>query len=101
VGETTAQVIRTILNNKPHPEMGYRACLGILRLAKTYSNPRLEAACRRALQAQACSYPSLKSILKRGLDRQPPLAQEPERTSPQHENLRGGPYYQSPTKLVQ
>jgi transposase len=101
VGETTAQVIRTILNNKPHPEMGYRACLGILRLAKTYSNPRLEAACRRALQAQACSYHSLESILKRGLDRQPSLTPEAERSSPQHENLRGGHYYQSPNKLVQ
>jgi hypothetical protein len=81
--------------------MGYRACLGILRLAKTYSNPRLEAACRRALEGQACSYPSLKSILKRGLDGHPSLAPEPERSSPQHENLRGGHYYQSPTKLVQ
>ncbi len=72
VGEATAEVIRTILNSKPHPEMGYRACLGILRLAKTYSNPRLEAASRRALQVQACSYPSLRSILKRCLDGQPP-----------------------------
>ena len=101
MGEATVQVIRTILNNKPHPEMGYRACLGIFRLAKTYSNSRLEAACRRALAGQACSYLSLKSILKRGLDGQPTLGQEPERTSPQHENLRGGHYYQSPTKLVQ
>ncbi len=101
VGKATAQVIRTILESKPHPEMGYRACLGILRLAKTYSNPRLEAACRRALEAQACSYQSLKSILKRGLDRQPSLAPEAERSSPQHENLRGGYYYESPTKLVQ
>jgi hypothetical protein len=101
VGEATAQVIRTILNNKPHPEMGYRACLGIQSLAKAYSHPRLEAACRRALEGQACSYPSLKSILKRGLDGHPTLAQEPERSSPRHENLRGGHYYQSPTKLVQ
>jgi transposase len=101
VGEATAQLIRTILERKPHPEMGYRACLGILRLAKTYSEPRLEAACRRALAAQACSYPSLKSILQRGLDRQPSFTSETERSSPQHENLRGGHYYESPSKLVQ
>jgi hypothetical protein len=81
--------------------MGYRACLGILRLAKTYSNPRLEAACRHALAAQACSYQSLKSILKRGLDRRPSLTPEAERSSPQHENLRGSHYYQSPSKQVQ
>src|ERR1700735_2546361 len=48
VGSATAEVIRTILASRPHPEMGYRACLGILRLAKTYSNQRLEAASRRA-----------------------------------------------------
>jgi transposase len=101
VGEATAQLIRTILESKPHPEMGYRACLGILSLAKCYSHPRLEAACRRSLEAQACSYHSLKSILKQGLDRQPSLTPEPERSSPQHENLRGGDYYQSPSKLVQ
>lgn len=101
VGEATALCIRTILENKPHPEMGYRACLGILRLAKTYSNLRLEAACRHALTAQACSYHSLESILKRGLDRQPSLPPEAERSSPQHENLRGSHYYQSPNKLVQ
>ena len=96
VGEATAQVIRRILENKPHPEMGYRACLGILSLGKCYSHPRLEAACRRALQAQACSRHSLKSILKRGLDRQSALPAEPERSSPQHENLRGGTYYHPP-----
>jgi transposase len=56
VGEATAQVIRTILESKPHPEMGYRACLGIMRLGKTYSAQRLEAASQRALQLRACSY---------------------------------------------
>jgi hypothetical protein len=81
--------------------MGYRACLGIQSLAKAYSNSRLEAACRRALEAQVYSYPSLKSILKRGLDRQLSLTPEAERSGPKHENLRGGDYYQFPSKFVQ
>jgi transposase len=55
IGIATAQVVRTILETKPHPEMGYRACLGILRLEKIYSRERLEAASQRALQLQACS----------------------------------------------
>jgi hypothetical protein len=63
-------VIRTILGNKPHPEMGYRACLGSMGLAKTYSASRLEAASQRVLHLQACSYQSLKSILKRSDRRQ-------------------------------
>lgn len=101
VGESTAEVIRTILASKPHPEMGYRACLGILRLGKTYSNQRLEAASRRALTLRACSYPSLKSILARSLDRDAPSAAETETAGPRHENVRGPDYYDPPTPLLQ
>jgi transposase len=101
VGVATAEVIRTILDSKPHPEMGYRACLGILRLAKTYSEQRLEAASQRALQLQACSYSSLRSILKRSLDRQTTLNPEPGKSGPRHENLRGADYYDPPTTLLQ
>jgi transposase len=56
IGTATAEVVRTILERRPHPEMGYRACLGILRLEKIYSKPRLEAASQRAVQLQAFSY---------------------------------------------
>ena len=101
IGTATAEVIRNILASRPHPEMGYRACLGILRLAKTYSNDRLEAASQRALQLQACSYSSLRSILKRSLDRQTTLELEPGKPGPRHENLRGPNYYDPPTTLLQ
>jgi transposase len=101
VGTATAEVIRTILASKPHPEMGYRACLGILRLAKTYSQERLEAASQRALQLQACSYSSLRSILKRSLDRQTTLELESGKPGPRHENVRGPGYYDPPTTLLQ
>jgi transposase len=101
VGPATAQVIRIVLESKPHPEMGYRACLGIMRLAKTYSAARLEAASQRALQLQACSYQSLKSILKRSLDRQTTLASEAGKSGPAHENVRGPHYYDPPTTLIQ
>ena len=102
IGAATAQVVRTILERKPHPEMGYRACLGILQLEKTYSRSRLEAASQRAVQLQACSYQSLKSILKRSLDRQQLLLDsEIAHPSPKHENLRGSHYYDPPTKLLQ
>ena len=62
---------------------------------------RLEAASQRALAAQACSFQSLRSILRRGLDRQLSPSPEQERSSPQHRNLRGSRYYVSPSKLVQ
>jgi transposase len=101
IGAATAQVVRTILESKPHPEIGYRACLGIMSLGKTYSNARLEAASQRAVQLQACSYQSLKSILKRSLDRQTTLTLEPDRPGPEHENVRGAHYYDPPTTLLQ
>jgi transposase len=101
VGEATGQLIRNILESKPHPEIGYRACLGIQRLGKLFSPARLEAACRRALEAQAYSYQSVNSILQRGLDRQASLTPEAQRCSPEHENLRGSNYYDSLSKLVQ
>jgi len=92
VGSSTAQLFTTILESRPHPQMGYRSCLGILRLGQRYSNERLEAAARRALATGACSYPSVKSILERSLDRQPletPLCRPPL----QHANLRGPAYF--------
>lgn len=101
VGEATGQLVRNILESKPHPEIGYRACLGMMSLGKLFSPTRLEAACRRALEAQVCSYQSVKSILQRGLDRQLGLRPEAERSSPEHENLRGRNYYDSASKLVQ
>ncbi|MEW6048853.1 MAG: hypothetical protein AB1609_20645 [Bacillota bacterium] len=92
VGPYTAQLVEAILQSKPHPEQGYRACLGLFRLAKLYTPARLEAAARRALAAQAISYRSVQSILQVGLD-QVPL--EPEVQSPpiHHAHVRGSAYY--------
>jgi transposase len=101
VGPATAQLFAAILESKPHPEMGYRSCLGILRLGQRYSSERLEAAARRAVSTGACSYRSVKSILERGLDRQP--LEAPELRPPlEHENLRGAFYFDpSDTPRVQ
>jgi hypothetical protein len=101
VGPATAKVVSIILEKKPHPEMGYRACLGIMRLAKAYSAERLEAASQRALLLQACSYRSLKSILSRSLDRQITLETPSEKPGPQHGNIRGGEYYGQAGPLIQ
>jgi transposase len=93
VGANTKALVAAILADRPHPEMGYRSCLGILRLGKKYPD-RLEAACARALTAGARSYKSVDSILKRGLDRHPlPAAGEAQPALPPHENVRGPGYY--------
>jgi transposase len=94
IGPSTARLLSIILESRPHPEQGYRVCLGILRLARQYGEPRLEAACDRGLDIGASSYGSIQSILKNGLDRQPrPPSQQGELVLPDHPNIRGPRYY--------
>ena len=93
-GPATAAVVEKIMAGRAHPEQGYRACLGVLRLGKSYGNERLEAASSRALKFNTCSFRSLRAILSTGLDR---LAEVPETGRqaylPLHGNVRGGEYY--------
>ncbi len=71
IGPATAGVIQTLFERRTYPQHAFRAALGILRLAKGFGAERLEAASQRALRLGACSYKSLDSILKQGLDQQP------------------------------
>ncbi|HSW09422.1 MAG TPA: IS21 family transposase [Bacillota bacterium] len=93
-GSGTGQFVERLLEERPHPEQGYRSCLGLMRLGRHFSPERLESACCRALSSGAVSYRSVKSILETGLDRVPL-----EQTVPQpvhaHEHVRGAAYYQS------
>ena len=92
IGPATAALCDLILEHKPHPEQGFRACLGILRLAKPFGAARLEAASERAIDIGARTYGSVKSILDHNLDRCP--AHKPaERTAVVHPNIRGPRYY--------
>lgn len=93
VGPATTEIVRYQLESRPHPEQGYRACLGVMRLARTYGKERLEAACARAVTLGARRYKSVASILKAGLDRQPLPDTQAELTLPSHGNVRGSSYY--------
>jgi transposase len=96
VGPSTAALVEAILADRPHPEQGYRSCLGIMRLARGYGAERLEAAAARALAARARSYKHVESILKHGLDRLPSKSTAASSSSPPpaaHENIRGKDHY--------
>jgi transposase len=94
IGPDTVTLVGVILRSRPHPEQGFRACLGILRLARHYGTDRLEAACRRGLEIGARSYGSINSILDKGLDRQPlPRASQAPELPLDHPNIRGSRYY--------
>ena len=92
VGPYTQELVKTVLQTRPHPEQGYRSCLGIVRLARYYPAERLEAAAKKSLACHALSYRSLKSILEKALDC---LAEAEPITIPtlHHQNLRGPAYF--------
>jgi len=93
IGPHTAELFERILSEKPYPEMGYRSCLGIIRLAQQYSAQRMEAAAERAIFTGACRYQSVKSILRNSLDALP-LSPPPAGPPPiRHDNLRGADYF--------
>jgi transposase len=93
-GPATARLVATLLASRKHPQQGFRSCLGIMRLGKTYTAQRLEAACWRALALGAVSFKSVQSILKSGLDQQPlPATSNQDALPIDHPNIRGGHYY--------
>jgi hypothetical protein len=85
-------VVEHLLKSKPHPEQGYRACLGLLSLARQYGQGRLEAASTLAVKLQSPTRKSVLSILKTGRDQRQPAAPEPI-DLPEHTNVRGPKYY--------
>jgi len=95
IGPATRDIVHWQLTHKPHPEMGYRACLGLLHLARRYSKERLEAACRRAIAIGSPTRKSVVSILEQNLDQQPLPTPAPAATLPAHANVRGPEYYQT------
>ena len=90
-GPATAEMVDRIISGRAHPEQGYRASLGLMRLGARYGSDRLEAACGRALSFDLISYRGVKNILESGMDRLKPEGTA-KREKP-HANLRGPRYY--------
>jgi transposase len=100
VGTATVALFAAIMKAKPHPEQGFRSCLGIINLVKSYGAPRVEAACQRGNDIGAATYGSIASILKNGLDSAYARAEhdacvrEAANDAPfHHDNIRGRDYY--------
>lgn len=94
IGPATRDLVQHLLDNKPHPEHGFRSCLGLLQLAKQYSALRLEKACARALALGSPRRKSVASILKNGLENSPlPTAEAQDTPALLHDNIRGSQNY--------
>lgn len=94
IGVATGEVVTRLLQENKHPEHGYRACLGLLGLAKRYGNGRLEAACERTLALGAFKYRHVRDVLVNNRDRLDTAARHSDWISPPHGNLRGPGHYQ-------
>jgi transposase len=93
-GAATGRLVAGILERRPHPEQGYRACLGLMRLGRVHGADRLDAACRRAEQLQSYRYRTVEHILRHQQDRLPLEEPTPARPTLTHENVRGATYYE-------
>lgn len=93
IGEEVKTVVEAVLSSRQHPEQGYKTCLGIVNLAKSFGNTRLVKACRRAIDYEQYSYRMIKNILQNNMDiynEEPALS---DTAVPIHENIRGRDYY--------
>lgn len=95
IGPQTERLVTDILDTRPHPEQGYRACLGILRLEKQYGAARLELAATRAMLTGLRRCRQLETLLQGGLDRLgvADLQAGPDRALIDHANVRGPAAY--------
>jgi len=93
-GPAAGRVVAKILESRPHPEQGYRACLGLMRLGRTHGPQRLETACERAEHLRSYSYRTVANILSSKQDLLPFEADSPPPDpTPVHDNIRGARYY--------
>jgi len=97
IGEQVSAYFLKIFEQKAHPEQGYKACMGILKLKKGFSDQRINAACERADYFGNYGYKVVKNILEKGLDQ---IDYRPHATTDDqplldesHPNIRGGAYY--------
>jgi len=95
IGPSTQKLVTSILENRPHPEQGYRSCLGLLRLGKRYTPERLESACAKALTMKAYSYKTW-SHPQKWIGPATLTVASSQTSLPllEHSNLRGRQYYQ-------
>ena len=96
IGPLTAELLERILASKPHPEQGFRSCLGVIRLGDEYGHQRLEAVAQRALRHRTYSYKNVESMLKCNLDTLPEAEAQPPRPPLDHPNIRGPKYFDPP-----
>ena len=93
-GAATAELVTRVMQNRKHPEQGFRTAMGLLSLSKKYPKERVEKAAERALYFGNLTCKAMKAILEQGLEEQSiPQKQNQNKKTVLHENIRGHEYY--------
>jgi transposase len=92
IGPNTEALIISVLARRPHPEQGFRTCLGILRLYRGITVDRAEAISARAVEIGALNYQSVASILEHRLETKT-ASRTADNAPILHPNIRGSRYY--------
>lgn len=93
-GDVVGEYVKLLIESKSHPEQGFRAALGVIRLSDKYGGERLRQACLKASHIGSYSYRTLSNMLKNGMEKM-----EIKKPNGQielfsdHENVRGEMYY--------
>lgn len=94
IGHNTKTVVCAILAGYKVEQQGYKACMGLLKLADKYSAERLENACKRALTyTPRPSLKNVQAILRSGQDKIQDDSVAPPSSSSQYGFTRGADYY--------
>ena len=94
IGPEVAALVGKVLDEREHPEQGFKVALGIIDLHRKYGEERLQRACGRALEFRYHSYKAVKNILANGLDKiEPEQLSANQPSLPLHANIRGNDYY--------
>jgi transposase len=92
IDDSVKTFIIRLMETKSYPEVSYKACQGVLGFERKVGRERLINACKRAIEYDSYSYHSIKAILENNFDQLP--KSEVLSDMPEHENIRGGDYYQ-------
>ena len=93
-GEHCRNAVERIMTDRPHPEQGFRSCIGLIALAGRFGEDRLDAACQRAVAFNTVSYQSIKAMLETNRDKIP-LSDDQDLPMDvdNKKNVRGSAYY--------
>ena len=95
-GENVVSFVNGLLAQSEYPEVAYKRIMGLIQLSKAYESERLNNACLRASYGETYSYLRVKTILEKGLDKEPIDVKALENTCshiPAHNNIRGAAAY--------